>query len=363
MKVLHVINSLILAGVEMLVRQMVPRLQELGVDNTVAVLKPLDSPIERELRGLVPFLDLRSTNIYSAGHVRALAPHIGRFDVVHSYLFPSQLFVPLARKLAGSRVPLVTTEQSTRNHRRRWWLRPLDRWMYSQYAHVACNSQATLDGLVEWMPGVRERASLVYNGVPLERFTRATPLPRESLTGRDSGRALAAFVARFDPAKDHTTLLRALARVPQCDLLLVGDGPMRSAMEELARTLGIADRVHFLGRRHDIPQILKTCDFYVHYSVYEGFGIAAVEAMAAGLPVIASDVPGLGEVVKGAGVLVPAGDEERLADAMRSLLGSPARRQELAAASMRRSRDFSIEATAAAFLAIYRSALQAAGRR
>ena len=78
----------------------------------------------------------------------------------------------------------------------------------------------------------------------------------------------------------------------------------------MAQSLGIAERVTFLGWRSDVASVLKASDIYVHSTDAEGFGIAACEAMAAGLPVVASDVPGLAQIVKGAGILFPAGDDK-----------------------------------------------------
>lgn len=358
MKVLHVINSLILAGVEVLLAEMLPRFRSRGVEVSVVVLKPLDSPLEHRLRAAaIPFLPNPHKRIYSPEHIFFLAALMNQYDVVQSYLFPAQLWVPLAATLSRSRVPLITTEQSTQNRRRTWWYRPMDRWMYGRYQAIACNSQATADSLVRWVPRTAPRVSLVPNGVPLERFQQAQPLSRGEVVP-DDGAPLIIFTARLEEAKDHATLLRALAKVPLAKLLLVGDGQLRPELEALAASLGIAQRVHFLGRRPDVPQLLKMADIYVHSSHWEGFGIAAVEAMAAGLPVIASDVPGLAEVVGKAGLLFPAGDVEALAGHIASLLGSPARRRELGAAGQARAQEFSIDRSVEAYLEIYRAAAE-----
>lgn len=358
MKVLHVINSLILAGVEVLLAEMVPRFQARGLEVEVAVLKPLDSPLEHRLRDSgIPFFPNRVDRIYSPRHVFPLARRLHEFDLVQSYLFPAQLWVASAAVLAKRRVPLVTTEQSTHNDRRRWWLRPLDRWMYSRYRAIACNSPETLESLVRWVPGTKNRVSVIPNGVPIERFEEAQPLPRAGLLPED-GSPLLIFVARLEPAKDHATLLRALAQVPGARLALVGDGELRPELEQLASSLGIRERVHFLGRRPDVPGLLKLADVYVHSSHWEGFGIAAVEAMAAGVPVIASDVPGLSQVVDSAGLLFPPGDAGCLAKHIRSLLASEPLRRRLAQAGQERARSFSIERSVEAYLNLYKSVLE-----
>jgi glycosyltransferase involved in cell wall biosynthesis len=268
----------------------------------------------------------------------------------------------LAHSIAPHKRPLVTTEQSTTNGRRKPHLRPLDRWMYGRYSAIGCNSTATLESLRAWVPRYADRMSIIYNGVPLERFQRSTAADRAQVVPTANGRKLVSFVARFDPAKDHPTLLRAIARVPEADLLLVGDGPLRPQVEALASDLGIAARVHFLGRRHDIPQLLKMSDVYVHSSNWEGFGIAAVEAMAAGLPVVATDVPGLGEIVRGAGALFPPGDDQALAGHLRRIVDSPALRNELSRASLRRAPDFSIERAVQSWIQLYEDVLSRSGQ-
>jgi glycosyltransferase involved in cell wall biosynthesis len=357
MKVLHVINSLIPGGVEVLLADMAPRFRDRGLETSIALLRPLDSHLEEQLRGQhIHFVEGLPRRIYSPTHIAALAPHIRKSDVVMSYLFPAQLWVAIAAARCGEAVPLVTTEQSTFNNRRRTWLRPLDRWMYSRYATIACNSQGTLNALVGWVPGAVGRLSIVPNGVSLERFANALPASKREVVGRDDV-PVVIFVARFDPAKDHAALLRAMCKVPDAHLVLAGDGDSRPDMEALARKLEIAERVHFLGRRPDVPSLLKMADVYVHASTWEGFGLAAVEAMAAGLPVVATDVPGLAEVVGDAGLLFPKCDADKLATHISSLLTSPELRTRMKQQSLARAQQFSIERTVESYIKMFESVL------
>src|SRR6266576_3674888 len=171
MRVLHVINSLILAGAEVLLSEMLPRMRQRGLDVAVVVLKHLDSPLEIDLQAAgFHFLASRSPNIYSPRHIWSLAKHISSFDVVHSHLFPAQLWVAAGARLASRRVPLVTSEPSTHNRRRRRWIRPLDLWMYQTYEKIICNSIATAEYLIRWVPEMVDRVSVIHNGVPVERF-------------------------------------------------------------------------------------------------------------------------------------------------------------------------------------------------
>ena len=132
----------------------------------------------------------------------------------------------------------------------------------------------------------------------------------------------------------------ALAWQPGWQLQLVGEGPNRSALEQLILELHLESVVQCLGRREDVPELLGAADLFAFATTdSEGFGIALVEAMAAGLPVIASDVPACREVLAdgGAGELVPAGDVQAWAERLQWLMHEPAQRQRLAAAARQRS--------------------------
>lgn len=357
MRVLHVIDSLIQAGAEALVKDMVPRMRSAGLEVSVAVLKELDSPFERELREKnIAFLPTARGGIYSPAHVLSLRRHIHKFDVIQTYLFPAQLFAPLAVMLAKSKIPLVLSEQTTHHRRKKMWLHPLETWMYSRYAAIACASEGIAASLTAWVPGVSNKITVIPNGIDVQTFEQAIPVSRSSV-GINNGNCVLLYVARLEPQKDHANLLRALAQIPDADLVLAGDGSLRAQLEAQAETLGVTSRVHFLGRRNDVAELLKMADIYVHPAAFEGFGIAAAEALTAGKPVVASNVPGLAQVVGDAGILVPPGDSATLAAEVRTLISSPNRRRQLSQAAVDRGRQFSIENTVAAYIDLYRSVL------
>jgi glycosyltransferase involved in cell wall biosynthesis len=354
-RVLHLIDSLIQAGAEALLKDMVPRMRARGVEVSVAVLKELDSPFERELRERgTPFLPTAAGGIYSPLHVLSLQRQIQEFDLVHTYLFPAQLFVPIARILARRNVPLLLSEGAMHHGRKHWWFRPVENWMYRRYTAIACASEAVAAGLRVWVPAVREKIVVVQNGIDLHIFENALPLPRPSV-GINNSNCVLLYVARFNQQKDHTNLLRAMTQIPDAHLLLVGDGELRPHAERLARSLGIAGRVHFLGRRKDVPKLLKMADIYVHAPAFEGFGIAAAEAMAAGKPIVATNVPGLAQVIGDAGILVPPSDPEALATQVTALMKSRARQKQLGERAAQRARTFSIDNTVSAYIELYRA--------
>jgi glycosyltransferase involved in cell wall biosynthesis len=199
-----------------------------------------------------------------------------------------------------------------------------------------------------------DRIVTVHNGMPdVPPDLRASP-------GRTPPRLV--MVARFGAQKDHPTLLRALAglRDQAWELDLVGEGPLIAQMRALADSLGIGDRVHILGQRMDVEQILAHTQVGLLVTNYEGFPLSVLEAMRAGLPVVASNVNGVGEAVRDGetGYLVPRGDVEQLRDRIGRLLMEPALRTQLGANGRRRyEQHFTLDQTVAKTFAVYREVL------
>ena len=132
------------------------------------------------------------------------------------------------------------------------------------------------------------------------------------------------MVAGFRWEKDQDTLIKAIVELPDhFHLFLVGDGVRRSELESLSHKLGIANRVHFLGLRTDVPELLHAADYVVMSSHFEGLSLSSVEGMSVGKPFLASDVDGLREVVQGAGILFPPENPKVLADEIIQLENSP----------------------------------------
>ena len=356
MRVVHVIDSLNRGGAEVMLTAMAPHFQTRGVACDVVVLLRRPSPLEQSL--LDNNIRLQFTGVpklYSPRQISVLSKLLRGYDLVHVHLFPAQLWTVLAAASWNRRIPLVTTEHNTWNARRLWWMRPLDRWMYPYYTHIACNSEATAESLIQWCPGVAGKITVIPNGIPLDVFENAQPAELENVPS-DVTRLV--FVGRFEAQKDHATLLRALSSVPAAHLILVGDGPLRPQLEQMAQSLGVWNRVTFLGWRQDVGAILKASDIYVHSTHSDGFGIAACEAMAAGLPVVASDVPGLAQLVAGVGILFPVEDDKALADHLNALIQSPEQQSEMRRAGVRRARQLSIENTVDGYIRMYESVLQ-----
>ncbi|MBS0237892.1 MAG: GT4 family glycosyltransferase PelF [Proteobacteria bacterium] len=202
--------------------------------------------------------------------------------------------------------------------------------------------------------GMPKHSRAIPNGIDIASIAARS---REAKAMRPS---VIGMVARLDAIKDHDTLLQALSlvrlQVPDCELWIVGDGVRRVALEDQSRSLSIADRVKFLGNRSDVPELLGQMDVYAFSTTRaEGFGIALIEAMAAGVAVVASDVPACSEVLGNgeAGLIVPPGDATKLAEAIVELLQNQELRANIcAAAAGRVQREYSIEKCAARWEAL-----------
>lgn len=170
---------------------------------------------------------------------------------------------------------------------------------------------------------------------------------------------LVVSVARLDPQKDPLGLIRAFAaalgRDPRARLLFAGEGSLREAAAAEAAALGLAARVHFLGVQAGVPELLSAADIFALFSTYEGNPMAVMEAMAAGLPVVATSVGGVPELVVDGetGLLVPAGDRDAFAASLAALASDPARRRALAESARNRAQDFHADRMVASYAALF----------
>lgn len=168
------------------------------------------------------------------------------------------------------------------------------------------------------------RIAVVRNGIVIPRSSKPDARLRHEITG-GFDRPIILTPARLHEQKGHVHLLEAARTIPDALFVFAGDGPLREELENTAHRFGVADRVRFLGQRNDIPELLAICDLFVLPSLYEGLPLSVLEAMAAGKPVIATNVGGTMEAVShgDSGLLVPARDSAALSAAIRNLMENP----------------------------------------
>lgn len=212
--------------------------------------------------------------------------------------------------------------------------------------------------------GRREQWVAIHSGVPLERFQSVTPDPdglRRELRCPPNA-PLVGSVGRLARIKRYEDLIAALARLgrPDAVCLIVGDGPEAAGLVAAARLAGVEDRVRFLGWREDVPRIVASLSLFILPSANEGMGRVLVEAMAAGVPVVATRVGGIPSVVADGecGVLVEPGDVAGLAGAVGKLLADRPLAARMGEAGRRRARAYSVEAMQEKLDGLYREMLE-----
>lgn len=283
-----------------------------------------------------------------------------RPDVIHGFLFHGYILATMAGRLAG--VPVVVgSRRSLSNFKRdRPMLQTLERRVNDRTDLIIANSEAVRQDVLHTEGVPADKVIVIYNGLETARYAAAphNEALRRDLVGKDGPVAL--VVANFIAYKGHRYFLEAWARVvaahPRAVALFAGDGAERAGCEMLANDLGLAERVRFLGTRSDVPALLKAADLLVHPSLEEGFCNAIVEAMAAGLPVVATNVGGNPEaVIEGeTGYLVPPRDVTALSEGMISVWHRPDGGRSLGAAGAARVQaQFDMERMVTAYKTVY----------
>jgi glycosyltransferase involved in cell wall biosynthesis len=286
--------------------------------------------------------------------------------VVQSFLFHANIVARLASRLA--RVPAVVSGIRVAERRSRWPLR-VDRWTDRLVDRHVCVSQSVAEFAESQVGLPRSKLVVIPNGVDLDEYSTLTPAD----LGPDRvppERRLVTYVGRLDPQKGLSWLLQTapswLSEVPDCDLLLVGQGSQRDELEQAARTAGIAPRVHFLGFRREIPAILARSDLFVLPSIWEGMPNAVLEAMAAGLPIVATDVEGVAELLgpNCEPQMAAYGDTKAFSQKVTCLLTDRDLAERLGHANRQRAEEhFSTEAMVRAYESLWTDLSPAAARR
>lgn len=343
-----------MGGAEKLMVDLLPLLNSDGCECDLLTFDGAETPFRSALEAAgVKIFDFgRNASAYSLKNLFRLIALMRNYDIVHTHNTAPQLFAAIGSLFCS--VVLCTTEHSTSNRRRDWrCYAPVDRWMYSRYKAVISISDKTEEKLLEHIPNLPAKHEIVYNGIPVDVYANALPSEEIELNFPDTIKIF--MVAGFRYQKDQPTVIKALRHLPQkFHLFLVGDGVERQKCEKLTAELNLTDRVHFLGHRSDVPALLKTADVCVISSHWEGFGLAAVEGMAAGVPVVASDIPGVAEVVKGAGVLFEQGNHVALANEINKLVTDKTHRLAIVASGLARARRFDIAQMAQGYLKVYK---------
>jgi glycosyltransferase involved in cell wall biosynthesis len=360
LRILHVITTLDVGGAEVHLLSQVRGQVARGHAVRVLYLKGAGT--------LAPEMREAGAGWVGRGGIGALFRSTRWADLVHSHLLKADMAAAVVAALTGRRSRLVSSKHNDEQVLKR----PLVSFVHGVLGNLPARTIVLSDHVGRFFQehGRLDPARIrrIYYGldpVPFEAARRTKAAQRAALRasfGFAPDDVVFICVARFAPQKAHGVLLRALSEVGSSPirLLLVGDDPFgngRREAEALARELSLADRAVFAGIRRDVPALLAASDVFVLASLWEGLGLVFLEAMAAGLPVVATRVSAVPEVVVDGetGRLVPPGDPVALARAMQDLAGDPERRVRWGRAGAARVRErFGLERMVEETLAVYR---------
>jgi glycosyltransferase involved in cell wall biosynthesis len=350
MRIFHMVNSLDMGGSEHQMVEVASRQKVRGYQVIVGCLSSKGSLIENLRQSEISVIEFNPKGALFRPHgifqLLRLTWFFVRhpFDVVQVHdLYSTLLGVPAAWL---ARVPVILSCRRDLSHW--WWYTPRRRrflrHVQNRSTYVIANSQAVRDFLVERDGFDPNLIRVIRNGVDLERFTTVRPDRRRLFPHLEAQSRLIAVVANMNvETKGHADLIRAAAEVSQkfhdAKFLLIGDGAERIRLEAMTAELGLSKTVLFLGLRTDVPNILACCDLFVLPSWAEGLPNSVLEAMAAGLPVVATRVGGIPEIIDDGenGLLVAPRDSHALAVAILQLLGNEGLAKQLARSAQERA--------------------------
>ena len=370
-RILYFLNSSVRAGVEEHVLSLLAGLDRDRYVSALCCPAPLLDAFASDLAALpVTCYPVDATSWTRPREMARLARAIVRFgpDIVHTHLFRATLVAaPLAKAL---RVPVVVETYHGREAWRRGRIKgsfAVDRLVARHVDAVIAVSDAAARFLIDAKRLPATKVQVIPNGRDLSAFRQAdgTGAAVRRELGIADGAPVLGVVGRLESQKGHRYLVDALphvtAKVPDVRVLVTGDGSLRGELERQAAAAGLGNIV-FTGFRDDIPRLIAAMDVVVLPSLYEGMPLVAIEAAAAGKPIVATAVDGTPEVVQDrvSGLLVPPADTDALGAAILELLNAPDMRTDMGAAAARLARErFDIRRQIAETEALYRSAWRA----
>lgn len=359
MKIVQIINGLQIGGAEKLIMDLHQGYLRRGNDSVIVSLTGSDHGWSGKglySLGLSSPYDLRVLPRLFAGIEETAMNHA---DIIHSHLFPAQLYTAVLREISQLSCQFVTTEHGTLNRRRGSITgRVIDRWQYSCYDRIFCVSHGAGNELGNWIPELVNRIEVIYNGIDIQKFSAARIF-------RSEPPFTILSIGSLRDKKNYTTAIKAFAILRSRISLdvrfrIAGEGILKSTLEQQVKELGLESDIEFLGNVEDVAQLLHSSDIFFMPSSSEAFGIAAVEAMASGLPVVVSDIPGMAEVVGKndcCGMLVNPASPDHMAGALQYLIENRNRASVMGTEGLNRAATFSIEKTVDKYLRAYEGIL------
>jgi len=352
-RILHLITSFEIGGTERQAVELLKRIDRDRFDIRLAVLRN-EGPFYREIEDIFPNIpEFRLTSFYNRNAIKQVSRlrkllASNQIDLVHAHDFYSSLLGIAAGRLSG--VKVIACQRHLKLSDRR--VHHLGTSVIHRFAdRLLVNSDAIRARILDQRIAHPRKITVIRNGVASRSTLRSearSSIHRELAI--DDRASLVGMVARLDPIKGHRFFIEAAADVLRCNpdthFVLIGDGPLRSEIAERLESAGLTDRVHMLGDRSDVAQLISSLDLLVLSSLHEGLPNAVMEAMAAGVPVVATAVGGTRELITDGetGFLATPADSEALAKQINfALLNGDARTRITAAARKRIEAEYGMD--------------------
>ena len=368
MKILLVITGMTMGGAEKVVADLADAFVGAGDEVLLVYLKgpmevrPRRPEVDKVCLGMDSFRGVLGGAAKFRKLLREFQP-----DIVHSHMFHATLLARLMRLVVPMPCMISTMHSALDGGRTRPFVyRATDR-----LTEISTNVSVEAVDVFVASGAVRDgRMLAIHNGIAVDKF-RPSATAREAIRSAyalDEGCKLFVAAGRLGWSKDYPNMFNALVRLPAdlpFKLLIAGGGQLREELERMVQDLGLSDRVHFLGIREDIADLMSAADVFVLSSVGEGFGLVVAEAMACECVVVATDSGGVREVLGDAGFLVPTQDPEELAKALLKATSlTKAEAIEMGRAARRRVVDtYSFNRAVEKWRELYGSFVKGAGRQ
>ncbi|HHN65914.1 MAG TPA: glycosyltransferase [Nitrospirae bacterium] len=367
LKVLHLITGLSSGGVENMLYKVVTRYDRERFNPVVCCIKSggaVAESLKAEGIGVIMMNRMRGHGFdwRAVLEIQRMLKQVS-VDVLRTHQYHANLYGRIAGRLAGVPVIIPSFHNLYRSpDKPKMHRRLINRFLASWSDRLVAVSDAVADDIVRYDGIRRERIRVIHNGIVIEDFRPSIKKAKaREVFGLPEKRWIVGSVGRLTPQKGHEFMIKAVKGLKEVALAIAGDGPLRRRLKEVAHKEGV--ECYLLGTldQKKIPLFLKALDIFCFPSLWEGMPSALLEAMASGLPVIATRISSNMEIVGNAGILVDTGAPEEIRDSIERLMGSEEMRKNYAEQASKKAERFSIENTVREYENLYLEVLKEKG--
>lgn len=344
-RILYIITSLGLGGAENLLLSYVKRLDKNKYSISVCCLRDKPDDILQEVSTYAEVVKLGITNkfnpiiiIHLIRLIRIIKPHI-----IHTHLFQPRILTSFA-SFFFRKAKLITHKHNNVNLSKHNIFIILEIFSLLFYKRIITISQSVKKSLMKYEFVPERKITVIYNGIDFDKFNKS----RTNERFQEENKLTIGVVCRLEQQKGIKYLLLAmrmiLIKFPYVKLEIIGEGSLEEKLKGLSKKLGISNSVNFLGKFKDVIPLYKRMDIFVLPSIFEGFGIVLLEAMASGIPVVATNIEGIKEVIVNevSGLLVSPKNPSALADGIIRIIEDQKLREKLIDEGLKRAKLFDI---------------------